>query len=82
MTKRNVLFTMLVACCIAAIAMAQEQAPPAQKMPGKAGAALFDAVKVGEMAPDFTLKTLDGQDFTLSSLRTKKYVVMQTGSST
>ncbi len=33
-------------------------------------------LKVGDQAPDFTLKATDGQDVTLSSFRGKKNVVL------
>lgn len=34
------------------------------------------------MAPEFTLKDLDGKDYSLKDYREKMYVVLQTGSST
>lgn len=36
----------------------------------------LDRVKVGDMAPDFTLESLDGRRITLSSYRGNKNVVL------
>jgi len=38
-------------------------------------AALGQELKVGDMAPDFTLKASDGQTYTLSKLRGKTVVL-------
>jgi peroxiredoxin Q/BCP len=40
-----------------------------------ATAALAQELKVGDMAPDFTLKASDGQTYTLSKLRGKTVVL-------
>ncbi|PZC47349.1 MAG: Peroxiredoxin [Chloroflexi bacterium] len=41
----------------------------------------MEGVKVGQMAPDFTLPTLDGTDITLSALRGKP-IMLEFGSIT
>jgi len=55
---------------------------PAEKRTGR-GERWPDKLKVGDMAPDFTLKSLDGpQTVTLSDFRGKRPVVLIFGSYT
>ena len=49
---------------VSAVALAQQAAPPAAKL------------KVGDVAPDFTMNGTDGKTYKLSDFRGKKNVVL------
>jgi thiol-disulfide isomerase/thioredoxin len=76
--KRNVIFLALIVLVVTALLMAG-------KFMSKSGgsnstvSAIFQAApegpKKGDVAPDFTLKTLDGKDFKLSSLQGKAVMI-------
>ena len=56
--------------CLAMASMALAATLCAQNQPPKTH------LKVGDMAPDFTLRGTDGQKYTLSQFRGKKAVVL------
>ena len=65
------------------LSYAQQQ----QQQQRRRGGSMFDGFadrspKAGEMASDFTLKTLDGEEFTLSEAYAKGPVVIHFGSCT
>jgi cytochrome oxidase Cu insertion factor (SCO1/SenC/PrrC family) len=64
---RVVSLTVGAACCLTPLLEAQ-QSPPSAPPPA--------ALKVGDVAPDFTLPASDGGKVTLSSFRGKKTVVL------
>jgi peroxiredoxin len=55
---------LLSAALLLSVSVGSAQAPPKTHL------------KVGDMAPDFTLKSTDGADVTLSSFRGKNTVVL------
>ncbi len=61
---------------LAATAMGQTAAPAAAKPAAQAEPAPEPKYKVGDVAPDFTLKDQNRQDVTLSSFRGKTNVVL------
>lgn len=64
------LFLLLMACCCMLLSQAQEPEADANGY----------IVKVGQVAPDFTVKTTDGESVTLSRLRGKVVMLQFTAS--
>jgi peroxiredoxin Q/BCP len=64
----DALLTIGLVAALAGVAMAQVPSPPPPAVPTK--------VKVGDMAPDFTLQGTDGKTHTLSDYRGKQAVVV------
>ena len=82
-TRRVPLFGTLVALSLVFVVSAQGQVTPEARQAHSAERSTPGALQVGEMAPLFTLKSLDGSTETdLASFREKKPVVLLFGSYT
>jgi cytochrome oxidase Cu insertion factor (SCO1/SenC/PrrC family) len=65
------LLSVALAMGVAAVGMAAQQPAPGQQP----AASQQPELKVGDLAPDFTLPATDGQTYTLSKLRGKTVVL-------
>jgi cytochrome oxidase Cu insertion factor (SCO1/SenC/PrrC family) len=75
--KSRYALTLLALPVLAVSAMGQSSAAPAAAKPAaQAEAAPEPKYKVGDVAPDFTMKDQNRQDVTLSSFKGKKNVVL------
>jgi thiol-disulfide isomerase/thioredoxin len=76
--KRNVIFLALIVLVVTALLMAGKFMSKTNGS-NSTVSAIFQAApegpKKGDVAPDFTLKTLDGKDFKLSSLQGKAVMI-------
>lgn len=74
MHKRSLISLLLIAV-LSAVALAQQ--PAAQQQPAKpAPPPVKTHLKVGDPAPNFTLRATDGKTYTLSDFKGKKNVVL------
>ena len=73
MHKRS-LISLLLLAVLNVVAQAQQQ--PAQQPPAKQPAPVKTHLKVGDPAPNFTLRATDGKTYTLSDFKGKKNVVL------
>ena len=64
----------LIAFLIVSISLAHAQSGPKNREDPKP--TYLERVRVGELAPDFTLENMDGKRITLSDFRGKKNVVL------
>ena len=73
MYKRS-LISLLLPAVLSVVAQAQQ--PAAQQPPPKQPTVVKTHLKVGDPAPNFTLRATDGKTYTLSDFKGKKNVVL------
>lgn len=71
---KKILGLSLLTMALTGSALAQQAAPPAQ--PAAQPPAVKTHLKVGDVAPDFTLPGTDGKTYKLSDFKGKKTVVL------
>ena len=68
------LISLLLVVVFGAVALGQQ--PPAKQAPAKQPPPVKTHLKVGDPAPNFTLRATDGKTYTLSDFKGKKNVVL------